>query len=66
MNYDELKAFGRATGGELTQDDYTSICEAIGADLSKGVTKPLLLIMYTDADEDFGDIDEDFEVMFKS
>lgn len=49
LGYKELRALGQATGGELPKAAYVSICSEIGADPKKGVTKALLLCMYTDA-----------------
>jgi hypothetical protein len=62
LNYRELRELGRATGGELPQAAYKSICEEIGADPSKGVTKALLLVMYTDAG--LGDPHRDYNLIF--
>ena len=62
MNYKELRALGLATGGELPQGVYRSVCEEIGADPSKGVTKELLLLMYTDAG--LGDAHRDYNLVF--
>ena len=54
---------GQATGGELQRAAYNSICQEIGADPSKGVTKALLLCMYTDAG--LGDAHRDYNLIFK-
>ena len=62
LSYNELRELGRATGGELPKAAYTSICEEIGADPSKGVSKALLLIMYTDAG--LGDAHRDYNLIF--
>ena len=64
LNYSELRALGQATGGELPQIAYKSICDEIGADARKGVTKTLLLLMYTDAE--LGDAHRDYNLIFKT
>ena len=43
---------------------YNSICQEIGADHKKGVTKELLLLMYTDAG--LGDAHRDYNLIFNS
>ena len=64
LNYKELHALGQATGGELPHPAYVSICGEIGADPSKGVTKALLLCIYTDAN--LGDAHRDYNLIFPS
>ena len=64
MNYAELKALGAATGGELPRAAFVSVCEELGADPSKGVSKALLLLMYTDAG--LGDAHRDHNLIFGS
>ena len=64
MNFQELRELGRATGGDLPRPAYVSICEEIGADPSKGVTKALLLLMYTDAG--LGDAHRDYNLIFQA
>lgn len=64
LNYRELKALGAATGGVLPRSAYTSICNEIGADPAKGVTRELLLTMYTDAG--LGDAHRDHNLIFQS
>ena len=62
LNYRELKNLGAATGGQLPRAAYTSICNEIGADPAKGVTRELLLLMYTDAG--LGDACRDHNLIF--
>ena len=62
LNFNELRALGLATGGDLPRVAYTSICQEIGADPNKGVTKSLLLTMYTDAA--LGDAHRDYNLIF--
>ncbi len=62
LNYTELRKLGLATGGELPKPAYKSICEEIGANPAKGVTKELLLLMYTDAG--LGDAHRDYNLIF--
>ena len=62
LNFDELRALGQATGGDLVQARYKMLCEEIGAHPKKGVTKALLLIMYTDAG--LGDAHRDHNLIF--
>ena len=62
LNYTELRALGKATGGELPHPAYVSICGEIGADPAKGVPKPLLLVIYTDAN--LGDAHRDYNMIF--
>lgn len=64
LNFKELRALGQTTGGDLPLAAYTSICEEIGANPKKGVTKELLLLMYTDAG--LGDAHRDYNLIFKS
>ena len=63
LNYMELCELGRATGGDLPQAAYVAVCQELGADPSKGVTKALLLLMYTDAS--LGDAHRDYNLIFK-
>ena len=62
MNYEELRALGLATGGDLPEVAYVALCEEIGANPAKGVTKALLLTMYTDAG--LGDAHRDHNMLF--
>ena len=62
LNYSELKKLGIATGGELPKLAYDSICQEIGANPACGVTKELLLLMYTDAG--LGDAHRDYNLIF--
>ena len=62
MNYEELRALGKATGGDLPNAAYISLCEEIGANPAKGVSKALLLTMYTDAG--LGDAHRDYNIIF--
>ena len=62
LNYRELSALGRATGGDLPQPAYVSVCKEIGADPNKGVSRPLLLCIYTDAG--LGDVHRDYNLIF--
>ena len=67
LNFNELRALGRATGGDLERNTYGAICQEIGADPSKGVTKALLLIMYTpgeDGGAGLGDPHRDHNLIF--
>jgi hypothetical protein len=62
MNYEELRALGKATGGDLPHAAYMALCEEIGANPAKGVSKALLLTMYTDAG--LGDAHRDYNIIF--
>jgi hypothetical protein len=62
LNFDELRALGQATGGDLVQARYKMLCEEIGANPKKGITAALLLIMYTDAG--LGDAHRDYNLVF--
>mmetsp|Transcript_38165 Transcript_38165/g.76479 ORF Transcript_38165/g.76479 Transcript_38165/m.76479 type:complete len:147 (-) Transcript_38165:57-497(-) len=64
LNYTELCALGKATGGDLPQAAYGAICKEIGANPARGVTKELLLVMYTDAG--MGDAHRDHNFVFKA
>lgn len=64
LNFKELRALGQATGGDLPHAAFASICEEIGANPSHGVTKALLLTMYTDAG--LGDAHRDYNLIFRS
>jgi hypothetical protein len=64
LNFSELAELGQATGGELHKATYKAICEEIGADPKKGVTRDLLLTMYTDAG--LGDAHRDYNLIFRS
>ena len=64
LNFQELRALGSATGGELPQSAYGAICSEIGANPARGVTKELLLLMYTDAA--MGDAHRDHNLIFNS
>ena len=64
LNLKELHALGQATGGDLPYPAYVSICQEIGADPAKGVPKPLLLVIYTDAN--MGDAHRDYNMLFPS
>ena len=63
LNYLELRALGKATGGDLPEAAYVAVCGEIGANPSKGVTKALLLTMYTDAG--LGDAHRDYNLIFR-
>jgi len=62
LNFDELRALGLATGGELPHPAFVAICEELGAAPHRGVTKSLLLTMYTDAG--LGDAHRDYNLIF--
>ena len=62
LNYAELRMLGQATGGELPENAYKQICQEIGANPAKGVSKELLLLMYTDAG--LGDAHRDYNLIF--
>ena len=62
MNFQELRALGKATGGDLPHAAYLSLCQEIGANPDKGVSKALLLTMYTDAG--LGDAHRDYNIIF--
>ena len=64
LNFKELKELGAATGGQLPREAYDSICGEIGADPRKGVTRELLLLMYTDAS--LGDAHRDYNLIFNA
>ena len=64
---ESLSAVRLQTGGELQRNMYNSICAEIGANPASGITKPLLLLMYTPGDEGgagFGDAFRDFNMIF--
>ena len=63
LNFPELRALGLATGGELVKSAYDAVCQEIGANPAKGITKPLLLTMYTDAG--LGDAHRDYNLIFR-
>ena len=62
MNYAELRALGTATGGSLTEIAYCAICEELGIDASRGVTKEELWRMYSSAG--MGDASRDYNLVF--
>lgn len=64
LSFQELRALGKATGGELPEAAFVAVCQEIGANPAKGVTKALLLTMYTDAG--LGDAHRDHNLVFKS
>ena len=63
LNYAELASLGAATGGELPEMAYCAICEEVGADAKRGVTRQELFTMYTDAG--MGDANRDFNLIFR-
>lgn len=62
LNFNELRALGKATGGELPHAAYAAVCQEIGANPAHGVTRALLLTMYTDAA--LGDAHRDHNLVF--
>lgn len=62
LNYPELAALGRATGGELPEIAFGAVCMEVGADSSRGFTPEDLFRLYVEAG--MGDVNRDHNLVF--
>ena len=64
LNYKEISLLGAATGGEIPEIAFGSICEEINEDPTHGISSNGLFKLYTTAG--MGDADRDFNMIFRA